>query len=82
MTAILNKCNNYKTATAPYFYGFILLRAVKSKIIIVLTYVFRTKFLYNSYVKVLFSRCTILSIIDWYNEDFRKSTILMPKVNL
>jgi hypothetical protein len=32
-------------ATAPYFYGSILLRAIKSKIIVVLTCVLMTKFL-------------------------------------
>ncbi len=31
-------------------------------------------------MEVLHWRCTILTIKDWYNEDFRKSTILMPKL--
>ncbi len=31
-------------------------------------------------MEVLFWRCTILTITDWYNEGFRKSAILMPKV--
>ncbi len=63
-------------------YGSILLRALISKIIVVLTYVSKKKCISNWYVKVLLLRCTILSILDWNNEDFRKSTILMPKGNL
>jgi hypothetical protein len=42
----VNLCAGGK-ATAPYFYGSILLRALKSKIILVLTYVSKTKFLSN-----------------------------------
>ncbi len=32
-------------------------------------------------MEVLIWRCTILRSIHWYNEDFRKSAILMPGVN-
>ncbi len=66
-------------ATALYFYGSILLRALKSKITVILTYAQQRYYGSSNYEKVLFNRLTIIAITKWYNKDAQKSAILLSK---
>jgi hypothetical protein len=67
------------SATALYFFGSILVRVLKSKITVILTYAQKRYCGSSNYVKVVFCRLTIITITKWYIKDFQKSAILLPK---
>jgi hypothetical protein len=59
-------------ATALYLHGSILLRALKSKITVILTYAQKRYCGSSNYVKVLFNRITIITITNYTKKIFKK----------
>jgi hypothetical protein len=57
----------------------ILLRALKSKITVILTYAQKIYCGSSNNENLLFNRLTIITITKLYNKDFQKSAILLSK---
>jgi hypothetical protein len=66
---------------ALYFYGSILLRALKSKITVILTYAQKRHCVSSNYLKVLFYRLTIINITKCAIKIFEKVLFCCQKPN-